>query len=111
MFQKTVVVDNTGMNEWAKKRLGELSEEVVFYDDFPMDSDEITERVKDADCLMVSYCTLITRQILEKCPKLKYIGMCCTLYNEKSANVDVAYARERGMVVPGNYRLRRRRSH
>lgn len=33
MFQKTVVVDNTGMNEWAKKRLGELSEEVVFYDD------------------------------------------------------------------------------
>lgn len=62
---KTVVVDNTGMNEWAKKRLGELSEEVVFYDDFPTDSDEITERVKDADCLMVSYCTLITRQILE----------------------------------------------
>ena len=46
MFQKTVVVDNTGMNEWAKKRLGELSEEVVFYDDFPTDSDEITERVK-----------------------------------------------------------------
>ena len=101
MFQKTVVVDNTGMNEWAKRRLGELSEEVVFYDDFPTDSDEIAERVKDADCLMVSYCTLITRQILEKCPKLKYIGMCCTLYNEKSANVDVAYARERGIVVRG----------
>ena len=50
---------------------------------------------------MVFYCTLITRQILEKCPKLKYIGMCCTLYNEKSANVDVAYARERGIVVRG----------
>ena len=29
MFQKTVVVDNTGMNEWAKKRLGELSEKVI----------------------------------------------------------------------------------
>ena len=50
---------------------------------------------------MVSYCTLITKEIMEKCPKLKYIGMCCTLYNEKSANVDVAYARERGIVVRG----------
>ena len=53
MFQKTVVVDNTGMNEWAKNRLRELSGEAVFYDDFPVDTDEITERVKDADCLMV----------------------------------------------------------
>lgn len=101
MFQKIVVVDNTGMNEWAKNRLRELSKEVVFYDDFPTDVEEIIERAKSADCLMVSYCTLITKEIIEKCPNLKYIGMCCTLYNEKSANVDVVYAKERGIIVRG----------
>lgn len=100
-FHKTVVADNTGMNEWARRRLRELSEEAVFYDDFPTDGEEIARRIQDADCLMVSYCTLITREILERCPKLKYIGMCCTLYSEASANVDVAYARERGITVRG----------
>ena len=37
MFQKTVVVDFTGMNDWAKDQLRALSREVVFYDDFPKD--------------------------------------------------------------------------
>lgn len=35
------------------------------------------------------------------CPNLRYIGMCCSLYEEKSANVDIAAAREKGIVVTG----------
>ena len=101
MFHKTVVVDNTGMNQWAKDRLRELSEEAFFYDDFPTDPEEIKKRIGDADCLMVSYCTLITRDIIESCPNLKYIGMCCSLYSEKSANVDIACCRERNIKVTG----------
>ncbi|MDR3755915.1 MULTISPECIES: NAD(P)-dependent oxidoreductase [Enterocloster] len=101
MFKKTVVVDNTGMNGWAKARLRELSEMAVFYDDFPADPEVIRERIGDADCLMVSYCTPITREILEKCPNLTYVGMCCTLYNEASANVDIPYCRERNIEVTG----------
>lgn len=101
MFKKTVVIDNTGMNDQAKNRLRELSGQVAFYDDFPTDPAVIKERIGDADCLMVSYCTLITREIMESCPNLKYIGMCCTLYGDHSANVDIPYARERGITVLG----------
>lgn len=101
MFKKTVVIDNTGMNVQAKNRLRELSGQAVFYDDFPTDPAVIKERIGDADCLMVSYCTLITRDIMESCPNLKYIGMCCTLYGEHSANVDIPCARERGITVLG----------
>lgn len=101
MFKKTVVIDNTGMDEQARKRLRELSDEAVFYDDFPTDPVVIKARIQDADCLMVSYATLITREILESCPNLRYIGMCCTLYGKSSANVDISYARERGITVLG----------
>ncbi len=101
MFQKTVVVDFTGMNDWAKDQLRALSREVVFYDDFPKDTAEVIRRIQDADCVMVSYNTLIPREAIEAAPNLRYIGMCCTLYNEKSANVDIAAAREWGIVVTG----------
>lgn len=101
MFQKAVVVDNTGMNEWAKNRLKQLAVSVDFYDDFPDNSSLVQSRIGNADCLLVSYCTPITREIIEACPNLKYIGMCCSLYSEKSANVDIACARERNITVTG----------
>ena len=39
--------------------------------------------------------------MIERCPNIRYIGMCCSLYSEESANVDIACARERGIVVKG----------
>ena len=44
MFRKVVVVDNTGMNQWAKDRLRALSETAEFYDDFPTDPAVIRQR-------------------------------------------------------------------
>ncbi|MCD8267495.1 MAG: dihydrofolate reductase, partial [Parabacteroides sp.] len=35
------------------------------------------------------------------CPNVRYIGMCCSLYSPESANVDIRYANERGIVVTG----------
>lgn len=101
MFNKVVVVDNTGMNEWAKNRLRKLSKSAFFYDDFPIEPHIIKERIGDADCLMVSYCTPITRDIIQSCPNLKYIGMCCSLYSAESSNVDILCCEERGIAVTG----------
>jgi len=39
--------------------------------------------------------------VMERCPDIRYIGMCCSLYSEESANVDIAYAREHGIQVLG----------
>lgn len=101
MFKRIVVVDNVGLNDWAKNKLQELGEQVDCYDDFPKENREIIRRIGDADCVMVSYNTLIQREVIEECKNIKYIGMCCTLYNEKSANVDIAAAKEHGITVLG----------
>ena len=67
-----------------------------FYTGIPETDEEIVNRIGDADCVLVSYNTQIRRNVIEACPNIKYIGMCCTLYSESSANVDIAAARERG---------------
>ena len=49
----------------------------------------------------MSYRYPIGEAVLKECKNLKYIGMCCSLYSEESANVDIACARERGIRVLG----------
>lgn len=100
-FNKIVSVDNTGLVETVKTKLLELGEEVVFYDDFPADNAEIISRIGDADCVLVSWNTKLSREVIGSCPNIKYIGMCCSLIDEKSANVDIAAAKERDITVFG----------
>ncbi len=100
-FNKIVSVDNTGLVEPVREKLRQLADEVEFYDDFPKDNIEIITRINDADCLLVSWNTPIDKEVIDSCPNLKYIGMCCSLIDESSANVDIAAARERGIIVYG----------
>jgi len=109
-FKKIVAVDNTGLKVDAKEKLTKYAEEVVFYDDFPSDLSEICARINGttsnqlpADAVLVSWNTQINRSIIERCPSIRYIGMCCSLYDEKSANVDIKAAREKGIKVLGIY--------
>lgn len=101
MFKKIVAVDDTGLQPWATECLHSLAEEVTLYPDTPADETELIRRIGEADGVLVSYRTPIRRSVLEACPKIRYIGMCCTLYSEASANVDIAAARERGIDVRG----------
>ncbi|HPF17252.1 MAG TPA: NAD(P)-dependent oxidoreductase [Thermotogota bacterium] len=109
-FKKLVAVDNTGLEEAAKEELTKYAEAVVLYEDFPTDPLEIVSRINGktsnrthADAVLVSWNTQIDRSIIEQCPSIRYIGMCCSLLDEKSANVDIQAARERGIQVLGIY--------
>lgn len=101
MFIKTVAVEDVLINEEAERRLWEFSEEVILYKDRPESDEETIRRIGDADCVLVSFRTTISRKVIEACPRIRYIGMCCTLYDENSCNVDIAAARERGITVLG----------
>ena len=85
MFRKVVVVDNTGMNQWAKDRLRALSETAEFYDDFPTDPAVIRQRIGNADCLMVSYNTRITRARLLKTARSCATSACAALFTARKA--------------------------
>lgn len=100
-FEKLAAVAPVNLVGWAREELKEYAEEVVFYDTLPKDDAELIERIGDADAVLVGFSTVIGKEVLEKAPKLKYIGMICSLYSEESANVDIAFARTRGITVKG----------
>lgn len=90
---KIVVLDgyteNPGDLSWeGLEALGEL----MVYDRTPKEL--VQERIGDADAIYVNK-VVISREILEKCPNLRFIGMLATGYNV----VDVEAAKERGVVV------------
>ena len=101
MFERLVAIEPVSLIPAAQEELRQYAKEVVLYEDIPGSEDEIAERIGDADGVLVSYTSQISRKVLEKCPNVRYVGMCCSLYSESSANVDIAYAREMGIQVLG----------
>ena len=101
MFEKLVAIEPVSLIPSAEEKLQDYAKEVVLYRDIPADDDEIVRRIGDADAVLLSYTSRIGQNILVQCPNVKYIGMCCSLYSEKSANVDIAFARSRGIRVLG----------
>lgn len=101
MFHKLVAIEPVSLIPEAEKELSRYAKHVVLYEDLPGDDDEIIRRIGDADGVLLSHTSGINRYVLERCPKIHYIGMCCSLYSEESANVDIACARARGIEVLG----------
>ena len=101
MFKKLVAIEPVSLIPSAEKKLQDFAKEVIMYDDIPSGDEEVARRIGDADAVLLSYTSRIGRAALEKCPNVRYIGMCCSLYSPESANVDICYANERGIVVTG----------
>jgi len=102
IFNKITIVDKCGLTSPEIEKIALLSREAIsIYDDFPESESEIINRIGDSDCFLVSWHTKITAEIIRACPSLKFIGMCCSLYDEKSANVDIVEARKSGIEVKG----------
>lgn len=100
-FKKIVAIDYTGIDEFVHDDLLNLCDDFVMYEDIPVSDEDIINRAKGADAILVSWNTQINGDILKRLPDLKYVGMCCSLYDERSANVDIAQAREQNIIVKG----------
>ena len=100
-FQKLVAIEPVSLIPSAQEELKQYADQVILYEDIPADEEEIVRRIGDAEAVLVSYTSQIRRQVIEQCPNIRYIGMCCSLYSEESANVDIACAREHGIQVLG----------
>ena len=57
-------------------------------------NEQVAEHIGDADAVICNKC-LITDEVFEKCPNLKYVGLFATGYN----NVDIQSAKAHGAVV------------
>lgn len=91
---KIVILDAYAENpgdlswDWIK----EFTDEYEIYDITP--KDKVIERSIDADILVTNK-TILSADVLEKLPKLKYISTLATGYNV----IDIEYARKKGIVV------------
>lgn len=101
MFKKLVAIEPVSLVPAANKKLYEYAKEVVLFEDIPKDDAEIISRIGDADGVLLSYTSSIGKEVLDACPNIRYIGMCCSLYSPESANVDILYAGERNITVSG----------
>lgn len=81
---------NPGDLSWDS--LEKAGDSLTVYDRTP--AEELVARIGKNEVIMTSKC-FITREIIEKCPDLKYIGSMATGYN----NIDVKAAAEAGIVV------------
>lgn len=101
-FQKITIIDSCGLIPLVLEQIAQLSKEpIIIFNDFPDSDTEILNRIADSDCALVSWHTKVNAEVIKAAPNLKYIGMCCSLYDEKAANVDIAQARKQGIVVKG----------
>ncbi|MCR5731776.1 MAG: hypothetical protein K6G51_02385 [Sphaerochaetaceae bacterium] len=100
-FRKLVEVAPVGLQSWAEKELENYADEIVRFDTLPENESELVKRIGDADAVLVRTLPLIPSSVLSKCPNLKYVGMCCSLYSKESANVDIAFAESHGITVYG----------
>ena len=102
LFEQIVCVDKTGLTSWGMGELQNLSKaKIIRHSDSPSNDSEIIDRIKDADCVLVSWDTQISADVLRASPRLSCVGMCCSLYDERSANVDIKAAGELGIAVRG----------
>lgn len=81
---------NPGDLSWGK--LEALCGRLTVFDATP--PDKALSRLGDSEILITSKCQ-ITRELMEKCPNLKYIGSTATGYN----NIDVKAAADLGIAV------------
>ena len=81
---------NPGDLSWGK--LEALCDRLTVFDATP--PDKALSRIGNSEILMTSKCR-ITREFMERCPNLKYIGSTATGYN----NIDVAAAADMGIAV------------
>ena len=100
-FRKLVAIEPVGLIPAVESEVRGMAMDSVFHEDIPADDMAVASRIGDADAVLLSYTSRITADALSRCPNVKYIGMCCSLYSPESANVDIRYAGSRGITVTG----------
>ena len=98
MFNKIVIVEPVFMEKEGEKELRKYCNELISYDTNVLDDKETIARIGDADCILVSWSTTISKEIIESCPNLKHIALCCSFYGKQFAKVDIVTAEKKGIT-------------
>ena len=93
--QPISVIDKVNLPEFAIQEIVKLSNDVVFPDADSKDENETIERVGNSSIVLGSWNSTITKNILDKCSNIKYIGICGTSLTK----VDVDEVTKKGIIL------------
>lgn len=94
--QTISVIDKVNLPEFAIQEIIKLSDNnIVFPESDSKNEDETIERIGNSSIVLGSWNSTITKNILDKCPNIKYIGICGTSLTK----VDVDEIKKRGIVL------------
>lgn len=95
-FSQIAVIDTVVITEKAKKELQNFSDLLVMFPKTDATSEnEVIQRIGKADAVLGSWKSTITKRILDKCPSIKYIGICGT----SMANIEVDEVKRRNIAI------------
>lgn len=89
MFNKIVIVEPVLLTKEGREELKKLCKELIYHDTDTINDEDTIRRIGDADCILVSYKTVINNNIINHCKNLKYIAMCCSFYGKQYSKVDI----------------------
>jgi len=97
MFNKIVIVEPVLITEEGVEELKGFCKELIYHTTDTINDEDTISRIGDADCILVSYKTVINSNIINNCKNLKYISMCCSFYGKQYAKVDIDTLIEKGI--------------
>lgn len=97
MFNKIVIVEPVLLTKEGVEELKKYCKEFIYYDTDTVNDEYTISRIGDADCILVSYKTVINSNIINNCKNLKYIAMCCSFYGKQYSKVDIYTVEEKGI--------------
>lgn len=97
MFNKIVILEPVLLTKEGVEELKKYCKELIYYDTDTINDEDTINRIGNADCILVSYKTVINSNIINNCKNLKYIAMCCSFYGKQYSKVDIDTAVEKGI--------------
>lgn len=93
-FKKALLI-NISEASLNQEQWSELDQLIEIKVSLHKDSPDIMKELADTDCLLVAFGVLVTKQMIDAAPGLKYIAIQATAFGK----VDVAYARSKNILV------------
>ncbi len=97
MFNKIVVVEPVYIKKEGLEELKKYCKEIKVFKTEAMSNEEKIKRIGDADCILVSHKTVIDKDVLDSCPNLKFIHLCCSYYGPQFCKTDIEHATKKGI--------------
>ncbi len=89
MFQKIVIVEPVSLTEAGKEELKKYCKELVVFNEVSTGEEETIRRIGNADCILISTFTVISKEIIEKANYLKHVVLCGSYYGKQFAKIDI----------------------